>query len=404
MIRLTAATGASMRVPFARVDCSGNELEYLRQVLESGWLTTASKADELEDRFAAHLGANHALAVNSCTSALHLALEALGIGSGDKVLLPTMTFTATVEVIRYLGAVPVLMDVDPRTSLVSESIVELALARHPDARAMIIVHYGGQAAPMDNGSGQGIVAMCRRVGVKLVEDAAHAFPARLHGNYVGTFGDVTCFSFYANKTMTTGEGGMAVTQCDKLAARMRVMRLHGIDRDVWQRYTGTQNSWEYDVVAPGFKYNMPDLNAAVGLAQLERAEQSRTCRMLHAQAYRAAFEQHPLIGLLDCHCQPDEHSWHLFPILLRGSLIARRNEFIEHLANNGVGVSVHYKPLHRLSYYRDQFGFRAEHYPGAEALWKATISLPIYGSLTAEEQQHVIHAVHAAADDLSATD
>lgn len=390
-----------MKVPFARVDCSGNELEYLRQVLESGWLTTASKADELENRFAAHLGVKYALAVNSCTSALHLALEALGIKSGDKVLLPTMTFTATAEVIRYLDAIPVLMDVDPNTSLVTEAIAEKALSEHPDASAMIIVHYGGQAAPMGNGSDHGILALCRKLGIKVIEDAAHAFPTQHHGQYVGNFGDITCFSFYANKTMTTGEGGMVITNNDDLAARMRIMRLHGIDRDVWRRYTATEGSWEYDVVAPGFKYNMPDLNAAVGLAQLERAEQGRARRMLLAQTYLAAFKDHELIDMLDCECLAEEHSWHLFPVLLRGNLIPRRNEFIECLISRGVGVSVHYKPLHRLSYYRDKFGFREEHYPGAEALWKATISLPIYGSLTADEQEYVIEVVDTVARELA---
>jgi len=235
-------------VPFARVDCSGNELAYLKEVLESGWLTTAQKAHDLEARFASHLGAKHALAVNSCTSAMHLALEALGVRQGDKVLVPTMTFTATVEVIRYLQAVPVFMDVDPATSLVSESIVQNALDQHPDAKALIVVHYGGQAAPMVNDAGEGIVSLCAQRNVAIVEDAAHAFPTRLKDRFVGTFGDVTCFSFYANKTITAGEGGMAVTNSDVLAERMRTMRLHGIDRDVWQRYTGTRNNWEYDVV------------------------------------------------------------------------------------------------------------------------------------------------------------
>ncbi|MFK8078815.1 MAG: DegT/DnrJ/EryC1/StrS family aminotransferase [Granulosicoccus sp.] len=399
--RVQASQCLTTQVPFARVDCSGNELEYVRQVLESGWLTTASKADELERRFASHLNVNHALAVNSCTSALHLALEALNIGPGDKVLLPTMTFTATAEVIRYMDAVPVLMDVDPRTSLVTESIAASALAEHPDASAMIVVHYGGQPAAMVGKDGNGIVALCRRMGISIIEDAAHAFPAHLNGDYVGNFGDVTCFSFYANKTMTTGEGGMAVTNCDKLAARMRLMRLHGIDRDIWRRYIGSAASWEYDVVAPGFKYNMPDLNAAVGLAQLERAEVTREHRMLRARVYSAAFKNHPFIRLLDCDCRPEEHSWHLFPILLQGELMHKRNEFIDHLIANGVGVSVHYKPLHHLSYYRDKFDFKAEHYPGAEALWQSTISLPIYGSLTDDEQDYVIDAVHAAAQALS---
>jgi len=372
-------------VPFARVDCSGNELAYLKEVLESGWLTTAQKAHDLEARFASHLGAKHALAVNSCTSAMHLALEALGVRQGDKVLVPTMTFTATVEVIRYLQAVPVFMDVDPATSLVSESIVQNALDQHPDAKALIVVHYGGQAAPMVNDAGEGIVSLCAQRNVAIVEDAAHAFPTRLKDRFVGTFGDV-----------------MAVTNSDVLAERMRTMRLHGIDRDVWQRYTGTRNNWEYDVVAPGFKYNMPDLNAAVALAQLERADDARESRMQCAKRYWNWFENHPLFRPLDRVSTWEEHSWHLFPIILTAGVQHKRNEFIEMLAKSGIGVSVHYKPIHRLSYYRDTFQVKDVDYPGAEALWNSTISLPIYASLTSEEQQSVIEAVISTADALNA--
>jgi dTDP-4-amino-4,6-dideoxygalactose transaminase len=382
-----------MNVPYARVDCSGNELLYIKEVLESGWLTTASKAQELEFRFASHIGVQHALAVNSCTSGLHLALEALGIKAGDKVLLPSMTFTATAEVIRYLQAEPVLMDVDPTTSLVSVEIATNALRKHPDAKAMMIVHYGGQAAEMDDGSGGGISALCKAQGVAVVEDAAHAFPTRLNGTYVGNFGDVTCFSFYANKTMTTGEGGMVVTNSNALAERMRIMRLHGFDRPVWERYTGRRNMWEYDVVAPGFKYNMPDLNAAVGLAQLERAEANRVIRRDIATAYTEAFSDHPGLSIMRRTCGVDEHSWHLFPVLVSEDLSVSRNTFIEALATSGVGVSVHYKPLHQLTYYKEAFQFRAENYPGAESLWLSTVSLPIYSSMTIEEINHVVGCV-----------
>ncbi len=384
-----------MDVPFARVDCSGNELRYIAEVLESGWLTTASKAQELEQRFGSHIGVKHALAVNSCTSALHLALEALGITAGDKVLLPSMTFTATAEVIRYLNAEPVFMDVDPATSLVNVEIVERALNAHPEVKAVMVVHFGGQAAPMVDGSGGGIVTLCRSRGVALVEDAAHAFPTMQNGTYVGNFADITCFSFYANKTMTTGEGGMVVTNSDTLADRMRVMRLHGFDRPVWERFTGKRNRWEYDVVAPGFKYNLPDLSAAVGLAQLERAEASRSKRQSCARTYTSAFQYNDAVRLLRMDCSAEEHSWHLFPIILSKGLKISRDEFIDQLAAHGIGVSVHYKPLHRLMYYRDTFSLKADDFPGSEELWLSTVSLPIYDLLTAEEQGHVINCVTA---------
>lgn len=383
----------AMKIPFAKVDCSGNEQKYIAEVLQSGWLTTASKAKELETRFAEHIGVTHALAVNSCTSALHLALEAVGVRSGDKVLVPTMTFTSTVEVIRYLDAEPVLMDVDPRTSNVSVGIVAAALDANPGAVAVIVVHYGGQPAPMGNGARAGIVELCQARGVRLIEDAAHAFPAKLGQRFVGNFGDITCFSFYANKTMTTGEGGMVVTNNDELADRIRTMRLHGIDRPVWERFTDKRSSWEYDVIAPGFKYNMPDLNAAVGLAQLERAEAMRQQRQHCAMFYRESLIDCELLSMLDCYCEADEHSWHLFPILISPELNITRNAFIDRLSEMGVGTSVHYKPVHRLRYYREEFNFRQQDYPGAERLWESTLSLPIYGLLMRAEQQFVVDCI-----------
>jgi len=388
-------------VPFARVDCSGNELAYVKEVLDSGWLTTASKATELEKRFAEFLGVNHALAVNSCTSGLHLALDAIGVKRGDKVLVPTMTFTSSAEVIRYMGAEPVPVDVDPDTSLVTAPILKEALDKDLSINAVIVVHYGGQAALMKEGNGRGILSLCESRGVKVIEDAAHAFPTKQNGEFVGTFGDITCFSFYANKTMTTGDGGMVVTSSDEYAERIRLMRVHGIDRDVWKRYTDMKCSWEYDVVAPGFKYNMPDLNAAIGLAQLERVEDCRVNRMVCAQRYIEAFEGVKTLRMLTRHCGLEEHSWHLFPILMNGSLEGKRDEFIDHLKDRGVGVSVHYKPLHRLSYYCENFGLEPENFPGAEKLWQSSISLPIFSSLTELEQDYVISAVLDTAEILS---
>jgi dTDP-4-amino-4,6-dideoxygalactose transaminase len=244
-------------VPFCKVVCDGREEQYAIDVLRSGWLTTAGKTLEFEQRFGQAVGAKFACAVNSCTAALHLALEALGVRPGERVFVPTMTFTATAEVVRYLGADPLLLDVEYGTSLLTPAILEDAIRRHPDVKVLMLVHFGGQAAEMTRSNGTGLLDLCRRYGLRVVEDAAHAFPSQWDGRMVGTFGDVTCFSFYANKTITTGEGGMLATDDEELYRRVKTMRLHGIDRDVWNRFTSAKPSWEYDVVAPASSTTYP---------------------------------------------------------------------------------------------------------------------------------------------------
>jgi dTDP-4-amino-4,6-dideoxygalactose transaminase len=391
-----AAIGAMPRsIPFSRVLCDGNELAYIREVLKSGWLTTASKAQEFERKFAQEVGARFAIAVNSCTSALHLGLETMGIGPGDKVLVPTMTFTASAEVVRYLGADPVFLDVEYGSSLLTPEIVARGIDRHPDAKAVIIVHFAGQPARMfSRGEELGILEICRRRGLKVLEDAAHAFPTRCGDRMVGSLGDATCFSFYANKTITTGEGGMLTTDDEAIAARAKVMRLHGIDRDIWTRFTALRSSWEYDVVAPGFKYNMPDLNAAIGLAQLERA------RTLRDQRQRCAFRyQEQLAGLdaLDLpllHVPPEDHAWHLFVVIVRPQARVERGRLIELLSERGIGTSVPYKPLHRMTYYRDRYSLTAENYPRAERIWRGCLALPLYPTLSDDEIDYVCHCLH----------
>jgi dTDP-4-amino-4,6-dideoxygalactose transaminase len=377
------------KIPFARVVCEGGELELVREVLASGWLTTASKAIEFERRFGEIVGARHACAVNSCTAALHLALEALGVAPGDKVFVPTWTFTATAEVVRYMGADPVLLDVDPATALLTPEIVADAISRHPEVKMLMVVHFGGQAAAMVRDDGNGILEICRRNGVRIVEDAAHAFPTRLGGRMVGSFGDITCFSFYANKTITTGEGGMLTTQDDALFHRCKLMRLHGINRDVWDRFTSEKPSWEYDVVAPGFKYNMPDVNAAIGLAQLEHAEAFRCERQRCAEHYSRALKGIGCLGLPRYLGPIEHHAWHLFPVVLGDPAPVERNRLIELLAGRGIGTSVHYKPIHRMTYYRDRYALKAADFPNAERIWKGCLSLPIYPSLANEELQYI---------------
>ena len=379
-----------MKVPYCRVACDGNEAAYVREVLAGGWLTTGSRTFELERRFAEAVGARHAVAVNSCTAALHLALEALGVKPGEEVFVPTMTFTASAEVIRYLGAHPVFLDVEYGTSLLTPGILLEAIAKHPAARTLVVVHYGGQAAPMFGRDGrEGLLDICRKRGIRVVEDAAHAFPARCGDAMVGAIGDATCFSFYANKTITTGEGGMLTTDDEALARRARTMRLHGIDRDVWDRFTADRPSWEYDVVAPGFKYNMPDINAAVGLAQLERAEDFHKARLRCAGHYLDALAGLAALDLPVTRVALEDHAWHLFPVVVKPEAPVGRDRCVELLAERGVGTSVHYKPLHRMSYYRNTYGLEPEDYPNAERTWRGTLSLPIFPSLADHELRYV---------------
>ena len=378
-----------MNVPYSKVVCDGNELAYVKEVLESGWLTTASKAKKLEETFSKMVDAQFACAVNSCTAALHLALEALKVGPGQKVFVPTMTFTATAEVIRYLGADPVFLDVEYGTSLITPSILKAAIQKHPDVKVLMVVHFGGQVATMNPSEEEGILDVCRENGIQIVEDAAHAFPAHENGRPVGSLGDITCFSFYANKTITTGEGGMLVTDQSHLADRVRVMRLHGIDRDVWNRFTTNASSWEYDVIAPGYKYNMPDINAAIGLAQLENASAYRDERERCARFYFDALAEEPHIDLPIVRTDWKAHAWHLFVIVLKEDTRMRRNELIERLREDGIGTSVHYKPLHRMAYYKERYQLAPERFPQAERIWRGCLSLPIYPSLTEEQLDYV---------------
>lgn len=382
-------------IPFAKVSMAGGEIQYIREVLDSGWLTTSVKTKKFEEQFAAYVGAEYACAVNSCTAALHLALEAIGIQAGDEVIVPTMTFTATAEVIRYLGADPVFTDVEYGTSLMTPAILEKAIADHPRAKAVIPVHFGGQAAEMTTLGGGGIADLCARHGLRLIEDAAHAFPARFGDRYIGTFGDATCFSFYANKPITTGEGGLIATNNESICKRARIMRLHGIDRDCWDRFISEKPAWEYDVIAPGFKYNMPDITAAVGLAQLEKAEFFRKERQRCAMHYMNTLKDIPALDL-PCHnCPVENHAWHLFPVVIRPEAPVTRNQFIQLMTQSGIGTSVHYKPLHRMSFYRDAYHLCESDFPNAERIWQGTVSLPIYPDLTDDQLCHITTTVQA---------
>jgi len=375
-------------IPFAKVFIGDNERKYLSEVLESGWLTTASKTLQLENLFTEKVDAKYGCAVNSCTSALHLAADALGISSGSKVFLPSMTFTATAEIIRYMNADPIFLDVEYGSNLITPSILEEAIAKHPDVKFLIIVHYGGQAAEMNE-----ILNICKKNGIKIIEDAAHAFPSKKKGKMIGSFGDITCFSFYANKTITTGEGGMLVTDNEEIYKRVKTMRLHGINRDIWDRFTAKVPSWEYDVVEAGYKYNMPDINAAIGLGQLEQAELFRQERQKVVEYYFKNLANLEMIDLPLIHVPFEDHAWHLFPIVLNQKSKVNRNRFIELMSENGIGTSVHYKPLHHMTYYKQKYNLNPEDFPNTEKTWQGNVSLPLYPFMIEEDLRYICERI-----------
>jgi dTDP-4-amino-4,6-dideoxygalactose transaminase len=382
-----------LKIPFARVPICGNELKYLKEVLDSGWLTTASKSLLFEQKFAEYIGVKYACAVNSCTSALHLGIEALDVKMGERVFVQSMTFTASAEVIRYMRAHPVFLDIEYGTNLITPDILKEAIKKNPNVKYIIIVHYGGQAAQMTSETGEGIIDICMHHGIRILEDAAHAFPSKLSGRMVGSFGDITCFSYYANKTITTGEGGMLVTEDEEIFKRVKTMRLHGMNRDIWDRFTSDKPNWEYDVIAAGFKYNMPDVNAAIGLAQLEQAELFRKERQRVAEFY---FEHLGMIDSIDLsvlHVPFEDHAWHLFPIVLKENAPISRNEFIKKMLSAGIGTSVHYKPLHRMTYYKNKYDLSPKEFPNTEKTWKGNVSLPIYPFLADDELLYICNTI-----------
>jgi dTDP-4-amino-4,6-dideoxygalactose transaminase len=374
-------------LPFALPEIGEEEIAEVVDSMRSGWLTTGPKAAQFEKDFAAFIGSDvTALAVNSATAGLHLALEACGIGAGDEVITTAYTFTATAEVIRYLGAHPVFVDIDPVTLNLDPAKIEAAITPH--TKAIIPVHFGGLACEMDE-----IIAIARRHKLRIIEDAAHALPTKYRGQMIGALDtDATVYSFYVTKTIATGEGGMIVTRNAELAKRCKVMRLHGISRDVFDRYTTTKPSWHYEVVAPGFKYNMPDLAAAIGLQQLKKAYRFQRQRQAMAERYDAAFADLPL------QVPPrsgDLHAWHLYAIRLTEDAPLSREAFIEQMAARGIGCSVHFIPLHLHPYWRDTYGLRPEMFPAAQAAYEQAVSLPLYTKMTDTDQTRVIEATRA---------
>ncbi|HZZ70840.1 MAG TPA: DegT/DnrJ/EryC1/StrS family aminotransferase [Pirellulales bacterium] len=394
-----------MQVPFFRPSISTAEIDEVVNCLRSGWLTTGPLTKRFEAAFAEAVGGKFAVAVNSCTAALHLAVEALGLQPGEGVLVPTETFAATAEIVRYQGGIPILVDCDPVTLHLDlldaeRKIADLRAGRlpikiDPQTRlvGMIPVHVGGLMLDLD-----AVRKFAEQHQLWVVEDAAHSFPAAWRSSAAAPWqrcgensSAVACFSFYANKTITTGEGGMAVTDDEALADRMRMMSLHGLSRDAWGRFAG--GPWDYRIVAPGFKYNLTDVAAAIGVHQLARAETLRLERERLALRYCALFADQAEIQLPPF---PTDriHAWHLFPIQLQlEKLSLDRNAFIERLKEQGVGCSVHYRPLHLHPYYQADFGWRPEQFPVATRLFERWLSLPFFPGLTEPEQDYVAAAV-----------
>lgn len=378
---------SQMKVPFFRPSVGDAEIDAVAECMRSGWLTTGPNVAEFEKRFSAMLGeGTHVVAVNSATAALHLGLEAMGVGPGCEVIVPTLTFTATAEVVRYLGATPVFVDMDPETFCLDLRETEAAIT--PKTKVVMPVHFAGRPADLS-----GLRRIADRHGILILDDAAHALPANHKGRPIGDcLADVTAFSFYANKTMTTGEGGMMVTRNEKIARRSRSMRLHGIDRDVFNRFTDTRASWIYDVVAPGYKYNLTDMAAAMGLVQHARLGEFLEKRTRLAAKYDSALAGLPL--MLPPHAAPgDTHSWHLYLIRLADNAPVDRDTLIARLQEAGIGCSVHYRPLHQMSVWKPYCCGKP--FPAADDYFSRCVSIPLFMDMNEPEQQRVINVLHS---------
>jgi len=404
-----------MKIPFYRPSIGAEEIDEVVDTLNSGWLTTGPKTKRFESEFAEYLGQRHAVAVNSCTAALHLALEAVGLKAGDSVVVPTMTFAATAEVVRYFGAEPILADCRTEDFNLDVADAERRIRTALDAghrvTAIIPVHYGGQV-----GDVAGVQRLASQFNLKIIEDAAHCCPAyyRLRTtdlptmdhptggsaypgdgwSPVGTSADISCYSFYANKTITTGEGGMACTNSDEYAERMRIMSLHGISKDAWKRFTA-EGSWYYEIIAPGYKYNLTDIASSIGIHQLRKAAVLHRRRTALARKYSELLAD--VAEIITPEVQPDRiHSWHLYVIRLKlGLLSIDRAQVIKELQQMGIGTSVHWMPLHMHPYYRATYGHETQDLPTAASLYPQIITLPLYPDMTEDQVVYVCESVKA---------
>ena len=374
-------------IPFHKPYVTEDEINEVVDTIRSGWWTTGPKSIKFEKEFNSFIGSKYSVSANSWTAAAHLALEAIGLQRGDEVIIPAITFTATAEIICYFGAKPVIVDVQPDTFNIDPIEIEKAITSK--TKAVIPVHYGGQPCDMDE-----ITEIAKRHDLKIIEDAAHAIPAAYKGKKIGTISDVTCFSFYATKTLATGEGGMLCTENEEIAKRSSIMRLHGINSDAWKRYT-SEGSWFYEVVAPGYKYNFTDVQAALGLAQLKKVDFLWKCRKEINEQYNKGFAANEFIKTPTLKGDR-ESAHHLYPILLDlEKLSINRSQFIDELKNIGIGSSVHFIPLYRHPYYRDTFKLHIKNFPISEAIYPRLITLPIWPGMKNEEINRVIKGVES---------
>lgn len=375
-------------LPFALPDIGEEEINEVVNTLRSGWVTTGPKTKQFEQEFATYVGGNvEAISVNSATAGLHLVLEACGVAFGDEVIVPTLTFTATAEIVRYLGADPVFVDCDPRTLCIDIAQIESKITSK--TKAIIPVHMAGLACDME-----AILAIAKRYNLRVIEDAAHTCPSKINNVMIGQHdSDAIVYSFYATKTITTGEGGMIITKKSDIAKRCRVMRLHGISRDAFDRYTSTKPTWFYEIVAPGYKYNLTDIASSLGLCQLAKADRFQARRQAMAERYLRELADLPLIlPPLVANPATDLHSWHLFCCQLNTDMI-NRDSFIQEMSNAGIGTSVHFIPLHIQPYWQEYYALDAKDFPAATKYYQNAFSLPLYTKMTDDDQSRVIAAV-----------
>lgn len=376
-------------IPFALPDIGEEEIIAVTETLRSGWVTTGPKTKEFEQEFAKYIGGNvEAIAVNSATAGLHLALEACGIGYGDEVIVPTLTFTATAETVRYLGAHPVFIDCDPKTLNLDINQIQSKITKK--TKAIVPVHIAGLACDMPK-----ILSIARANNLKVIEDAAHTLPSTFDNVVIGQHdSDAIVYSFYATKTITTGEGGMVVTKNPEIAKRCKIMRLHGISRDAFDRYVSTKPSWYYEVVAPGYKYNLSDIASSLGLCQLKKADTFHERRTLMAKRYQTELHDLPIQLPPDvANRNTDIHSWHLFLIKLLPHAKLSRDEFILRMSELGIGTSVHFIPLHLQPYWRDTYNLKSDDFPHAVNYYNSAVSLPIYTKMTDDEQEYIVSVI-----------
>lgn len=390
------------KLHFARPDVGQAEFDAVQRVLQSGWLTSGPETQLFEEEFAMAVGAKEAVAVNSCTAALHLALAGWNLGPDDAVIVPAITFTASAEIVEYSGSLPLIVDVNRDDYLMDAELLEQYIqsecrvskngllvhrASRKTVRALIPVHIGGRPCDL-----RAIQKLARKYKLKVLEDAAHAFPASYNGQTVGNIGHATAFSFYATKNLTTGEGGMLTTNDRRLAERVRRMRLHGIKGQTYGR-----KRWHYDVVEKGFKYNMPDMNAAIGRVQLSRTEETLAARRRVHEIYEAGLAGLPGIRRNPACAHASAHHLYTIEILPgkreKGGAGLKRDRFVEEMYARNIAVSLHFIPLYRLTRYRRTYQLKAKDFPNSERVYRNIVSLPIYSAMTDEDARDVVAAV-----------